>query len=193
MSWHKAPSPDSLMRSGKSGACSTAGTTTLKVAVYSRWTEMKGFGACVRGARAAAAERLCASPGSAGRSQQRLGFHSGRQHRRPLPHHGDIFDGVRGLVPFPRQRHRRPDLTSRPLHLRVRDYLVAYAPEENPFRRTTLSRTRRNLPVTSGNVFRRIVNTTKSPGRMLITVLDAAKHHRPATHGSTWIPLNPPQ
>jgi len=46
---------------------------------------------------------------------------------------GEIFDGIRALVPFPRQGHRRPDLTSRPLRfVRVRHYLIAYAPEENP-------------------------------------------------------------
>jgi plasmid stabilization system protein ParE len=40
---------------------------------------------------------------------------------------------IRGLVPFPHQGHRRIDLTSRPLRfIRVREYLVAYAPDENP-------------------------------------------------------------
>ncbi len=44
----------------------------------------------------------------------------------------EIFDGIRALVPFPRQGHCRPDLTSRPLRfVRVRDYLIAYAPEEH--------------------------------------------------------------
>lgn len=37
------------------------------------------------------------------------------------------------LVAFPRSGHRRPDLTSRPLRfVRVRDYLIAYAPDEKP-------------------------------------------------------------
>jgi plasmid stabilization system protein ParE len=45
----------------------------------------------------------------------------------------EIFDTIRGLVPFPHQGHRRPDLTSRPLRfIRVREYLIAYAPEEKP-------------------------------------------------------------
>lgn len=45
----------------------------------------------------------------------------------------EIFDGIRALAPFPRHGHRRPDLTSRPLRfVRVRDYLIAYAPDENP-------------------------------------------------------------
>ena len=45
----------------------------------------------------------------------------------------DMFDAVSGLVPFPHQGHRRPDLTGRPLRfILVRDYLIAYAPDENP-------------------------------------------------------------
>jgi toxin ParE1/3/4 len=45
----------------------------------------------------------------------------------------DIFDAIRALVPFPHQGHRRPDLTARPLRFRlVRDYLIAYAPDEKP-------------------------------------------------------------
>ena len=43
----------------------------------------------------------------------------------------EIFDTLRGLVAFPHQGHRRPDLTSRPLRfILVREYLIAYAPEE---------------------------------------------------------------
>lgn len=45
----------------------------------------------------------------------------------------DILQAIRALVPFPHQGHRRPDLTSRPLRFkRVRDYLIAYAPDEKP-------------------------------------------------------------
>src|SRR5215813_10996653 len=45
----------------------------------------------------------------------------------------EILDAIRGLVPFPHQGHRRPDLTTQPLRFkRVRDYLVAYAPDERP-------------------------------------------------------------
>ena len=44
-----------------------------------------------------------------------------------------IFDAIRGLVPFPHRGHRRPDLSSRPLRfILVREYLIAYAPEEKP-------------------------------------------------------------
>src|ERR1035438_2127226 len=47
----------------------------------------------------------------------------------------DILDAIRALIPFPHQGHRRPDLTSRPLRFkRVRDYLIAYAPDEKPLR-----------------------------------------------------------
>jgi toxin ParE1/3/4 len=43
----------------------------------------------------------------------------------------EIFDAIRNLVPFPRIGHQRPDPTSRPLRsIRVRDYLIAYAPDE---------------------------------------------------------------
>jgi plasmid stabilization system protein ParE len=45
----------------------------------------------------------------------------------------DILAGIRVLVPLPHQGHRRTDLTSRPLRfLLVRDYLIAYAPDEKP-------------------------------------------------------------
>jgi antitoxin ParD1/3/4/toxin ParE1/3/4 len=45
----------------------------------------------------------------------------------------DILDAIRALVPFPQQGHRRTDLTSRPLRFKtVRDYLLAYAPNEHP-------------------------------------------------------------
>ena len=45
----------------------------------------------------------------------------------------EILSAIRALVPFPGQGHRRPDLTSRPLRfILVREYLIAYAPEEKP-------------------------------------------------------------
>jgi len=45
----------------------------------------------------------------------------------------EVFDAVRALVPFPHQGHRRPDLTPRPLRfIVVREYLIAYAPDEKP-------------------------------------------------------------
>jgi plasmid stabilization system protein ParE len=45
----------------------------------------------------------------------------------------EFFDAMRALVPFPRRGHRPPDLTSRPLRfILVREYLIAYAPDEKP-------------------------------------------------------------
>lgn len=45
----------------------------------------------------------------------------------------DILSRIDALVPFPDQGHRRPDLTSRPLRFTVvREYLIVYAPDENP-------------------------------------------------------------
>ena len=45
----------------------------------------------------------------------------------------DILVSIDALAPFPYQGHRRPDLTSRALRFTVvREYLIAYAPEEGP-------------------------------------------------------------
>ncbi len=45
----------------------------------------------------------------------------------------DILDAIRKLVPFPHQGHKRPDLTSLPLRFQtVRNYIIAYVPEEKP-------------------------------------------------------------
>jgi plasmid stabilization system protein ParE len=45
----------------------------------------------------------------------------------------EILSSIAVLVPFPNRGHRRPELTSRPLRfILVRQYLVAYAPDEIP-------------------------------------------------------------
>jgi antitoxin ParD1/3/4/toxin ParE1/3/4 len=45
----------------------------------------------------------------------------------------EILAAIDALVPFPGQGHRRPHLTSRPLRfIVVREYLIAYSPEEKP-------------------------------------------------------------
>ena len=45
----------------------------------------------------------------------------------------EILSKIRAVVPFPKQGHKRPDLTSRPLRfILVREYLIAYASEEKP-------------------------------------------------------------
>ena len=52
---------------------------------------------------------------------------------RPRRVREDILDAIRKLVPFPNQGHQRMDLTSRPLRFQtVRNYLIAYAPDEKP-------------------------------------------------------------
>ena len=45
----------------------------------------------------------------------------------------EILSKIRAVISFPNQGHKRPDLTSRPLRfILVREYLIAYAPEEKP-------------------------------------------------------------
>jgi plasmid stabilization system protein ParE len=57
----------------------------------------------------------------------------------------EIFDTLRSLVPFPHQGHQRSDLTSRPLRfILVREYLIAYAPEEKPLWVVAVMHARRN-------------------------------------------------
>jgi toxin ParE1/3/4 len=60
----------------------------------------------------------------------------------------EILSAIRALVPFPHQGHRRPDLTSRPLRFTVvRDYLIAYAPDEKPLWVVAVMHGRRNPSV----------------------------------------------
>jgi len=45
----------------------------------------------------------------------------------------DILHAIRKLATLPHQGHRRSDLTSGPLRFQtIRDYLIAYAPDEKP-------------------------------------------------------------
>jgi plasmid stabilization system protein ParE len=45
----------------------------------------------------------------------------------------EILQSVKNLIPFPHRGHQRPDLTRSPLRfIHVRDYLIAYAPDERP-------------------------------------------------------------
>ena len=45
----------------------------------------------------------------------------------------EIYEAIQSLVPFPYIGHNRPDLTTRPLRFQsVRDYVIAYAPDEKP-------------------------------------------------------------
>jgi plasmid stabilization system protein ParE len=57
----------------------------------------------------------------------------------------EILSTLRRLIRFPHQGHRRPDLTSRPLRfIMVRDYLIAYAPDEIPLWVVAVMHGRRN-------------------------------------------------
>jgi plasmid stabilization system protein ParE len=57
----------------------------------------------------------------------------------------EILSAIRALVQFPHQGHRRPDLTSCPLRfIRVREYLIAYAPDERPLWVVAVMHGRRN-------------------------------------------------
>jgi plasmid stabilization system protein ParE len=45
----------------------------------------------------------------------------------------EIYETIQSLVPFPYIGHSRPDLSARPLWSQsVRDYVIAYAPDEEP-------------------------------------------------------------
>ncbi len=57
----------------------------------------------------------------------------------------EILNAIRALVPFPNQGHQRPDLTSRPLRFTVvREFLIAYAPDEKPLWVIAVMHGRRN-------------------------------------------------
>ncbi len=57
----------------------------------------------------------------------------------------EIYEAIRALVPFSQQGHRRSDLTSRPLRFHcVRDFLIAYAPDEKPMPVLAILHGRRN-------------------------------------------------
>ncbi|MFZ0619155.1 MAG: type II toxin-antitoxin system RelE/ParE family toxin [Candidatus Acidiferrales bacterium] len=57
----------------------------------------------------------------------------------------EILDAIRGLVAFPQQGHTRSDLTARPLRFQtIRDFLIAYAPDEEPLLVVALLHGRRN-------------------------------------------------
>ncbi len=57
----------------------------------------------------------------------------------------EILAAIRALVQFPNVGHKRPDLTSRPLRfIVVREYLIAYAPDEKPLWVVAVMHGRRN-------------------------------------------------
>lgn len=57
----------------------------------------------------------------------------------------EIVSAVEALVPFPNRGHVRPDLTARALRfIAVREYLIAYAPDEKPLWVVAVIHGRRN-------------------------------------------------
>jgi plasmid stabilization system protein ParE len=57
----------------------------------------------------------------------------------------EILDAIRRLVPFPHQGHKRSDLTSRRLRFQtVKDFLIAYAPDQKPLLVIAVLHGRRN-------------------------------------------------
>jgi plasmid stabilization system protein ParE len=57
----------------------------------------------------------------------------------------EIREGMHSLAAFPRIGHIRADLTSRPLRFHpVRDFLIAYAPDEEPLLVIAVLHGRRN-------------------------------------------------
>jgi plasmid stabilization system protein ParE len=57
----------------------------------------------------------------------------------------DVLAALDKLAPFPNKGHKRTDLTSRPLRFTVvRDYLIAYAPDEKPLWVVAVLHGRRN-------------------------------------------------
>ena len=57
----------------------------------------------------------------------------------------EIYDGIKSLVPFPYVGHSRLDLATRPLRFQtVREYVIAYAPDEKPLTVVAVLHGRRN-------------------------------------------------
>ena len=65
----------------------------------------------------------------------------------------NLLGAIRRLVDFPNQGHRRSDLTSAPLRFQtVREYLIAYAPEEKPLLVISVIHVRRNPRVMAASL-----------------------------------------
>jgi len=57
----------------------------------------------------------------------------------------EIYETIQSLVPLPYVGHSRPDLTARPLRFQiVREYVLAYAPDEKPLAIIAILHGRRN-------------------------------------------------
>ncbi len=68
----------------------------------------------------------------------------------------EIRETIRALLSFPHQGHKRPDLTARPLRFTtVRQYLIAYAPDEVPLLVVAVIHGRRNPRIIAAMLRRR--------------------------------------
>lgn len=57
----------------------------------------------------------------------------------------EIYQAIQLLVTFPQQGHHRSDLTGRPVRFQpLRDFLIAYAPDEKPLLIVAVLHGRRN-------------------------------------------------
>jgi plasmid stabilization system protein ParE len=57
----------------------------------------------------------------------------------------EIYEAIQSLAPFPYVGHSRPDLTTRPLRFQsMRDYVIAYSPDEKPIAVIAVLHGRRN-------------------------------------------------
>ncbi|MFY9682383.1 MAG: type II toxin-antitoxin system RelE/ParE family toxin [Candidatus Sulfotelmatobacter sp.] len=57
----------------------------------------------------------------------------------------EIYQAIQSLVPFPYIGHNRPELTAQPLRFQsMRDYVIAYAPDEKPLAVIAVLHGRRN-------------------------------------------------
>ena len=68
----------------------------------------------------------------------------------------EIYESITSLIRFPHQGHSRPDLTSRALRFHVvRDYVIAYGPDEKPLVVVAILHGRRNPRVLAAILNRR--------------------------------------
>jgi plasmid stabilization system protein ParE len=62
-----------------------------------------------------------------------------------------VIAEILAAMPFPNVGHKRPDLTGRPLRfIVVREYLIAYAPDEKPLWVVAVMHRRRNPRAMAG-------------------------------------------
>jgi plasmid stabilization system protein ParE len=62
----------------------------------------------------------------------------------------EVYEAIQSVVPFPYVGHSRPDLTARPLRFHVvREYVIAYAPDEKPLIVVAILHGRRNPRITA--------------------------------------------